>query len=176
MSVIIQLASRSKNVSGKQIGSSMIEVLIALFIMAIGLMAVQAMQLSSLRTNVAAAMAAEVQMLASDMAERILAYDNIADLTDNNDYAGIDTINPSSDPACGVGGCSGALQKVRDTHFWKKEIENRLPGGRGQVASDNAGIYTITVMWDNDKTGANGTGCGGNNTVDLSCYRLQINM
>jgi len=176
MSAVTSLTNPSKHVLVKQFGSSMIEVLVALFIMAIGLMAVQAMQLSSLRTNTASALGSDAQMLASNMIDRILAYDDISDATDNNAYADIDTSNAAADPGCDAGGCNQAQQKSRDEHFWKTEVENHLPGGVGMVTSDGGGIYTVTVMWDNDKTGANGTACSGNSDVDLTCYRVQLNM
>ena len=32
----------------------------------------------------------------------------------------------------------------------------------------------ITVMWDDDGTGATGTNCGDNPEVDLTCYTLAV--
>ena len=38
------------------------------------------------------------------------------------------------------------------------------------------GIPTITVMWDNDRTGATGRSCGSDTTVDLTCYQVTLQL
>ncbi len=48
-----------------------------------------------------------------------------------------------------------------------------LPSGRGQVTG-NANLLIVTVMWDDDGTGATGTGCSGNAQVDLTCYSVPL--
>ena len=39
---------------------------------------------------------------------------------------------------------------------------------------DNADGLLVTVMWDDDGTGANGTNCGPDPEVDLTCYTLAV--
>ncbi|BFM14337.1 hypothetical protein R50073_05200 [Maricurvus nonylphenolicus] len=159
----------------------MAETVIALFILAVGLLAVQAMQLTSLRTNVSASMRTDAQFLAEDMADRIMAYSNQSLLnpllvTPADDYNGIDTNGAAVDPGCSAGGCNTAQQRALDLFDWKTELEARLPGGRGTVNVVGNEVTTITVMWDNDRTGANGTGCSGDSQVDLACYSVQLNL
>jgi hypothetical protein len=48
-----------------------------------------------------------------------------------------------------------------------------LPGGRG-IITNNADGLLVTVMWDDDGTGANGTNCGPDPEVDLTCYTLAV--
>lgn len=165
------------SVSGQrlQVGSTMIETLVALLILAVGLLSVQAMQMTSLRTNTSSYLRTEAQLLAEDMTDRILAYDDVANAGDNNDYDGIDTGAAAANPGCAGGGCSKGQQRGLDQFEWKEQVESRLPGGRGSV-DVVAGAYVLTIMWDNDKTGANGTGCSGNTDVDLTCYSVQINL
>jgi len=158
-----------------QAGSTMIETLVALLILAVGLLSIQSMQMVSLRTNTSAYLRTEAQLLAEDMTDRILAYEDITDDADNDDYDGVDTDAAAADPGCVGGGCNQAQQLTFDVFEWKTQIEARLPGGRGTVDFD-AGAYALTVMWDNDKTGANGTGCGGDTDIDLTCYTIQINL
>ncbi len=157
-----------------QKGSTMAETVVALFILAVGLLAVQAMQLTSLRTNVASFMRTEAQLLADDMIDRLLAYDNLAG-ADADDFNGLDTNPAAADPGCAAGGCNLIQQRNLDTFEWKTGLEGRLPGGRGTVAVV-AGNHVVTVMWDNDKTGANGIGCSGDSAVDLACYAIQLNL
>jgi len=161
--------------AASQSGSTLIETLVALLILAIGLLSVQSMQMVSLRTNTSAYLRTEAQLLVEDMTNRILAYEDIASVADNDDYDGIDTDAAAADPGCTAAGCNQGQQINLDTFEWKTEIEARLPGGRGTVNFD-AGAYALTVMWDNDKTGANGTGCSGDSDVDLTCYTIPLNL
>lgn len=128
-------------------GSSMIELLVALFITAIGLMGVQGMQLESLKSNVSSSLGTEAQILAADMGDRILAYDSITSSADDDDYDGIDTSSSASAPSCDTSGCNKAAQVSRDTYYWKTDIEKALPGGRGTVTAEN-GLITISLVWD----------------------------
>lgn len=125
----------------------MIEVLVALFITAIGLMGVQGMQLESLKSNVSSSLGTEAQLLAVDMGDRILAYDSITSSADDNDYDGIDTATAATAPTCDSSGCNKSAQVSRDVYYWKTEIENTLPGGRGTVSAV-AGVVTISLVWD----------------------------
>lgn len=162
-----------------QLGSSLVETLVALFILAVGLLGILAMQAGSVKSNQRAYLSTEAQMLASDMADRILAYDDIDDVTDNGDYANINTAGTTSDPGCISSGCGKAQQVAYDEFQWGDELSSRLPGGIGTV-SRNGNIYTITVMWDNELSeataNATGTGCSGDPTVDLACYNLELRL
>lgn len=133
-------------------GSSMIEVLVALFILAVGLMGVQGMQIDSLRTNLNSSQGTSAQILAADMGDRILAYDSITSTADDNDFNGIDTADTATDPGCDATGCSKTAQVNRDIFYWKTEIENKLSGGRGTVTSI-AGVVTINIVWDDNPAG-----------------------
>ena len=150
-----------------QSGSTLIETLVALLILAIGLLSVQSMQMVSLRTNTSAYLRTEAQLLVEDMTNRILAYEDIASVADNDDYDGIDTDAAAADPGCTAAGCNQGQQINLDTFEWKHEIEAILPVGRGTVNLD-AGAYTLPVMWDNEKTVAKGTGCSGNSEAELT--------
>lgn len=162
-------------VSRKQRGSTMMETMVALFILAIGLMAVQAMQLASMRVSTEAFFRTDAQLLVEDMVDRVLAYDSITDPADDDDYNGIDTNGAAADPGCSAGGCTQAQQIAFDLFEWKTAVEDRLPSGRGQI-TQNAGNYVVIVMWDNERSGALGTGCGGDPDVDLTCYSIQLNL
>ncbi len=168
-----------KRMIGKQRGSTLIEVLIAFFILAIGLLGVVGMQVSGVRSNQMAQFGTHVNMLAMDMAGRIRAYDNPAVTTDDNFYDGIDTNSPGSAPSCiySVGGCSGATVKQYDVYEWSDAVTNVLPGGRGTVTWVAAReVYEIKIMWDAERTGANGTGCSGNAKVDLACFVMEVSL
>lgn len=158
-------------------GSTMVEMLVALFILAVGLLGALALQMGSVRSNQSAVFASEAQILAVNMVDRIMAYNNVLITTDDGDYDGIDTDTPGADPACIAVGCTTAQQRSYDVFTWANELTSRLPGGRGTVNfSAAAGIYTVLVMWDRDVTGAANVGCGGNPQVDLTCFQLEFGL
>lgn len=156
-------------------GSTMVEMLVALFILAVGLLGALALQMGSVRSNQSAVFASEAQVLAVNMVDRIMAYNNVLITSDDDDYDLIDTVAPGADPACLDVGCTAAQQRASDIFVWANELTTRLPGGRGTV-SYLAGIYTVLVMWDRDITGADNVGCGGNPKVDLTCFQMEFGL
>ncbi|WP_246125277.1 type IV pilus modification protein PilV [Exilibacterium tricleocarpae] len=162
-----------------QAGAGLIEVMVSMFILAVGLLGVLAMQANGVKSNQRAYFSTEAQLLAGDMVDRIFAYNSINLATDNGDYNGIDTSedDPNNQNCIDTaGGCSAAQQVQYDIWDWRRQLTSRLPGGVGTVAFDAArGVYTITVMWDQELTGAAGTGCGGT-ADDLTCYQLEVRL
>ena len=59
-----------------------------------------------------------------------------------------------------------------DIADWATMVGN-LPAGRGIIGSNADGLL-INVMWDDDGTGATGTGCDPTNSGDLTCYTLVV--
>ena len=45
-----------------------------------------------------------------------------------------------------------------------------LPGGQA-IVTQNGGFFEITIMWDDNRTGATGTGCDGDLEDDLTCFQ-----
>ena len=156
-------------------GSSMIEMLVGLFVLAIGLLGALGMQLSSVRSAQSAVFASDAQVLAQDMVDRIMAYNDVMTADDDDDYDGIDTTTAVTDPNCYGSGCTKAQIVATDSFEWTDEMVSRLLGGRGTVTFD-AGIYTVLVMWDRDLTGASNVGCGGNPATDLTCYQVEFRL
>ncbi len=56
---------------------------------------------------------------------------------------------------------------------WNTQNAALLPSGQGTVTGAGAGsVFTVTVMWDDTRSGKTGTGCDPNNTDDLKCFRI----
>ena len=89
--------------TGPQRGFSLIEVLIAIAVLAIGLLSVAALQIQGVRQNFDSYARSQAVMLANDYAERIYANKVAADA---GDYAGFDTdavdCSPGPAPLCGT--------------------------------------------------------------------------
>lgn len=122
----------------KQTGFSLLEVLISIFILAIGLLGLAALQTTSLKNNHSAQYRTTATVLTYDIIERMR-------LNQNADY----TLLLANDP-------SGATLKDLDLIDWIANIAAELPQGDGAVAL-NGDIVTVTVQWDDSR------GTGGNN-------------
>lgn len=168
-------------VGNRQKGATMIETVIALFLMVIGLLGTLAMQTKGVNSNKRAQFATDANIIAEDMANRILAYmkntnpsEPLPD-TQLDDYSGINSkTSNASDPGCADSGCNAAQQLSLDEWQWVQSIQSRLPDGIGQVAYA-AGTYTITVMWNNDQIENPTTNCSGAGT-DLACFTYELKL
>jgi len=149
-----------------QRGVSLIESMIALLVISIGLLGIAALQVTSMSQNASAMNHSQAVWIGYNMADRIRA--NIGQFTN---YAGIDTSNTYSQDCMGST-CNNVQMVTSDAEEWSNHIQT-LPSGLGTVTGD-ANQLVITVMWDDDGTGATGTGCGNDPQTDLTCYTVTL--
>ncbi len=135
-------------------GFSLFEVLVAVFVLAIGILGVVGLQVVSLQNNRGALFRAEAAQLASDIIDRIRANPgaNYAPLAIGAD--------PPAAPDCEANACSAAQMATFDQAQWKCSlggfaanavcagfgIQGALPGGDGSITL-NGTVYTIRVQW-----------------------------
>lgn len=170
-----------------QCGAGIIEVMVSLLILAVGLLGVLSLQANGLNSNQRAEFVGQAQILAQDMADRILAYGS-AETNGNRgaitgQYGATDTSSPVTDPNCedpvAGGGCDPVNTVTYDQAAWQQLFNSddiSLPSGRGTVTWA-APIYTITIYWDQDRTGATGTNCDSSDksaTGNLTCFRMEV--
>ncbi|GHD48540.1 type IV pilus assembly protein PilV [Marinobacter persicus] len=134
-------------------GFTLIEILVTLFIVAIGLLGLAALVLEGMRNNQGAYLRTQATVLAYDMADRMRA--NKSNVTD---YAGFSTDGASTKlPDCVTSdaGCPPTAQVTRDLVEWTREIQGvgsdmaLLPGGEGEIERDaGTSVYTITITWE----------------------------
>ena len=147
--------------------------MIALVIFSIGLLGLAGLQAGGLRSNTQAQLRTIAVIQAYDMAERIRA--NPRGVEDG-DYNAFDSSNPTAED-CISATCTAAEMATYDYYEWETSTQRVLPSGHGTITSAAVGggvttLFTVTVMWDEERTGVTGTGCGGDPTVDLKCYAL----
>ncbi|MDP6141588.1 MAG: type IV pilus modification protein PilV [Arenicellales bacterium] len=137
-------------------GFSLLEVLIALVIFSFGLLGIAALMAKGLQYNTSALHRSYAVTQAYDMADRMRA--NQLGLAAGN-YNSI-TGAGVTDPGCiaTATGCSPAQMAQYDAWQWNTDALSAsnavlLPGGSGTV-STAGGVYTITVIWDDDHDGA----------------------
>lgn len=112
-----------------QQGFTIIEVLIAMTLLAVGILAAGSMQITSLGGNNLAIRITEASTWAGDMVETIIARDyNDASLidTDGNGVAGLDCTDSTGTPACTAD--VGPLTQGDFTIFWNVANNSPLNG------------------------------------------------
>lgn len=140
----------------RQNGSSLMEVMVSLFVLAIGLMGILAMQVKSIQFGQSADTYSRAMNLANDIAERIRT--NPKNVTA---YAAEDI--PETAPTnCKNGelsaACSASDLVKWDLFNWSETVKNTLPVGTGSIVLKTQGGKTylqVTVSFDDSR--ANGT-------------------
>ena len=149
-------------------GFTMVEVLVAIVVLSIGLLGLAGLQATGLKNNNSSYQRSQANILANEMFDRIRANraGMIAGAYDNPYGSGAPT-----DPGCSTTGCTAETMAQFDVYAWETQLAATLPSGTGNITGSGPNsIYTITVMWDDERTGATGTDCGGNPEVDLTCF------
>lgn len=200
----------------RNLGFTLLEVLIALVVLSIGLLGLAGLQLTSLQASNDSYGRTQATILAYDIADRMRA--NVPAAINGN-YI----ISPGTPPAapavdCTATSCTTAQMAQDDTFDWFQQVTtaNVLPGGTARITCDDlddnddgdsiaAGAFdpdddnrpgtddmgaggtdgdqctagsahSVTVMWDEARTGATGTGCTADTTVDRTCFSLEFTL
>ncbi len=111
-------------------GFSLVEVLVALVVLAIGLLGSATLLLEALSSDRIALERSRAVMLASDMLERIRANREAGAAYDSSGAGA-----PARDPDCEQpdAGCSAASMASHDLRIWLDAVAAQLPGGVGTV-------------------------------------------
>lgn len=124
---------------GGQCGFGLIEILVAVLILAIGLLGMASLQTISLQQTTEARSRSQAVFLAQDILERARANRN--ELTDYSVTAG-------DDPDCETDFAiaSGSSVSANDKKAWKNSLACLIPNGNGSVELDG-NTMTVTVTW-----------------------------
>src|SRR5688572_11833452 len=138
-----------RNAHPAQSGFTMVEVLVALVVLAIGLLGIAALYLNSLQSGRTAIYRTQAVTLAADLADRI-RMNRTAQAAYDSAFADVE----AAVAACATtGGCTDAQLASTDLSNWKATIAQLLPNGQGQVvvtapvAAGEPANYVITVRW-----------------------------
>lgn len=124
-------------------GFTLIEVLIALIILSIGILALATLQTASLNFNAGASQRTQATILSYDMADRMRA-NRSATLADEYNIA-----FQSPAPACAAANQAGTMAQ-QDISAWRMAIACRLPDATGSITR-NGNEFTLNVRWDDSK-------------------------
>jgi len=134
-------------------GFSLIEVMIALLVLAVGILGAGALQTIGLQTTQGAYLRSQAVIFAGDMVDRMRA-----NRTQIASYAGVNTssVTVTSIPTCwtDLAGCTPAQIVTSDVSRWASSLGS-LPSGTGTITSNGGNTYTVTVNWsENEWIGA----------------------
>ena len=151
------------NRQSRQRGFGMIEVLITMVILAIGLLGITGLQLTSLRANQISQFRTQATWAAYDLSDRMRAN------MEGVDAGAYDNPTPTAVDAClTVAGCSTDEMAQNDAFEWIASLQSTLPQGTGTVCIDSTpndgtpaapacdgggSVYAIKIWWDDDRDG-----------------------
>lgn len=145
-----------------QRGSSLIEVLIAIIVLAIGLLGLGLLQVTSVQSNHSAYYRSQVTILASDLADRMRA----------NRTAALGSAYEFDFPASSSSNSVSGTQAQKDKAEWLNALALTLPEGTGKVEKTGA-LVTISVQW-NDNRGRIKEVDSGDSGIETFVYRTEI--
>ncbi|KTT30129.1 pilus assembly protein PilV [Pseudomonas oryzihabitans] len=128
-----------------QRGATLIEVLVAMLILAIGLLGLAGLQTVSVQSNQGAYYRSQATILANDIVDRMRA-NRVAALADRSSYS---VTFPASNSSNAV---SGTVAQ-QDVNGWLNALALTLPQGTGSLSLDNSNNVTVVICW-NDRRAA----------------------
>lgn len=174
-------------------GLSLIEVMVAVLVLAIGLLGIAGLQAEALANNLASYHYSQALTLAQALIERMRA--NRQGVLEGHYLLPADQLPPPPALDCGdsPAPCSPAQQAHWDLAMVRAQLSTNdadvdagaglsssspgvlLPGGRLSVACEadcgSQDLRVVTLYWDAAHSGATGTDCSGGRT-QLHCLRL----
>jgi len=127
--------------AGRQGGTTLLEILVSLVVIALGLLGLASLQAISLKSNNTAYYRSQATILAYDISDRMRANRTVAV---NSASYNIDFETAASSNT-GVAGT--------DVNEWKQNIARAIPSGQGKITVLAGGIALIEIRWDSDSNG-----------------------
>ena len=124
-------------------GFTLIEILVAMLILAIGVLGIAALQYKGLQYNQDAYFRTQVNMLVYDIADRMRLNSSKA-----AEYA--TNVSSYSVPPTKPTGCdeTAAVSRANDLLCWKQQLWYALPpGSTADISAAANGLYTVTLSW-----------------------------
>jgi type IV pilus assembly protein PilV len=173
------MSMMNPNLNHAERGFTLIEAMVAVGILAFILTGFAGSLVSGLRATNQAYMRNQATIAATEMADRIRA--NIVGANLGGYLFGPAAVAPAG-PDCQLNNCTAVQMAQDDLDQWVNSLQNRdLINPQAQIqclgfapppAVGVCNLYQVSVMWDGNRTGVNGTNCSGNLNVDLTCYRV----
>jgi type IV pilus assembly protein PilV len=165
----------------KSKGFTLIEVLIALFVLAIGLLGMATLMMNSMQSSQGASQRSAATVAAYDLAERLRA-NRTQSAVAGSAYAG----NPAAAvlPNCftnpaNITGCSNAETVALDRAQWSANLQGNIPGADAAVQQIDVNTFCLVIFWQEpgvaQTTSAPGDPCG-RQADDRAYYSMQVTL
>ncbi|MDF3867492.1 type IV pilus modification protein PilV [Pseudomonas denitrificans (nom. rej.)] len=154
----------------KSAGFTLLEVLIAMMILAIGLLGMASLMVTSLQNNQGAYARAQATTLAYDIVERMRANRPQAEI-DNSPYAITSGTPAVSTKDCSANGCTPSEMAAWDLAQWWEELTTGIPGATATVTQISGRSYEIKLSWQETSLTRS-----TNNTADTLTYSLRVDL
>ena len=142
----------------RQQGSSLLEVLVAMLILAVGLLGIAGMQASSMRNVHSGYLRSQATLLSYDVFERMRA--NRANLAA---YA----VAMGTGTGDGLGNtCGTETDPTNDIAEWKDCLAYLLPNGDGAVTV-SGNVVTVRIIWTERQANEAGSATEGNYKMEI---------
>ena len=136
-------------------GFALLEVLIALVVLAFGMLGIAGMLVVGHKSNSSSYIKQQAVQSAYDIIDRVRANNqeakngsyNVNNLT----IGGAPVVPAAASPDCGVATCSTSQLATYDLWYWLARDLAQLPNGSGSVLAAPSGsntLVTVTVQWD----------------------------
>jgi type IV pilus assembly protein PilV len=182
----------------KQTGATLIEIMIAIIVMAIGLLGLASLQTNAMKFQKSSSQRSEATQAAADLGDRMrsnwpsivkisqphdpmqannIKAGNILSYTFQEEYNISSVANHTPPNNCKATSCQQSQIAANDIQEWLRDLQRRLVGGAGIVVPVPGATYPtfiITVMWKEPSfTGLDAT-CPpvAKAPVGVRCYNL----
>ncbi|MFC3914805.1 type IV pilus modification protein PilV [Pseudaeromonas sharmana] len=162
-------------------GFTLVEVLVAVVVIAIGLLGFASLQMTGMQRLEEAKFSRTAGGSARDLIERI---SSLPDLVKDGsfDFTNLDNgTSPQWDTDCRTEACTHAQLAAMELGLWFEELRTFAPSPRFSVESQAQAVgtlVTINLVWDAARTGAGASACQQNGNVFVAdshqCSRLEL--
>ncbi|MEO9453974.1 type IV pilus modification protein PilV [Chromobacterium phragmitis] len=137
-------------------GFTILEVLIALLVLAMGVLAAIAVMVNAERASSSAYLRQMANQYAYDMIDRMRA--NSAQVSAGSYDVASGTSPATFQSDCATAACSTATMATYDKYQWLSDVQNNLPGGTGSVyqPTNGGGSERIVQIWWTDGNAVSG--------------------
>ncbi len=151
-------------------GFTLIEVLIALIIVAVGVLGHAKMQAKSMDMAQRASFTQTANIALTDLAQRLRANADLAPSFIRDNLSGNVIVAAKN---CSLVTCSDSEFATAELAEWLNHLRGSLPSPSFSVVN-NSSVYTLTLIWDAAKTGASSAVCDAGNPNSYQCGSLSI--
>ena len=173
MSINMRLSNRNASVPKKrQSGVGLIEVLIAVLVLAVGLLGFTGLQTQALRMNFDSLQRARASMLAEDLFDRMRANPNQALTTELYLRDSADE-KPTAETDCSAAQCTVAEMANWDMRGWMDKLEGVSDAATAAVTRDNRKITIVISLVEQAEGALIGAQLADNEVFDADSLAAQ---